>query len=109
MCARQSRAPRGRPRQSIPQALPDDLYDYAADPMPAAPGGLGTTSLMSSDCRSSMTGRRRCQSQRPRSTSSSGISATYSTVCSTLSMPTQAMRPCLCYHLMVTESHERGS
>jgi len=35
MCARQNRAPRGRPRQSVPQALPDDLYDYAADPMPA--------------------------------------------------------------------------
>lgn len=35
MCARQNRAPRGRPRQSVPQALPDNLYDYAADPMPA--------------------------------------------------------------------------
>ena len=35
MCARQNRVPRGRPRQSVPRALPDDLYDYADDPMPA--------------------------------------------------------------------------
>ncbi|MGI6247321.1 MAG: hypothetical protein ACOYJQ_16365 [Pseudochelatococcus sp.] len=35
MCARHRRAPRGRPRHSIPQAFPDDLYDYANDPTPA--------------------------------------------------------------------------
>lgn len=33
MCA-QSRAPKGRPRRSVPQTLPDDLYDYGDDPVP---------------------------------------------------------------------------
>lgn len=28
-----SRARRGRPRRSIPQTLPDDLYDYGSDPL----------------------------------------------------------------------------
>ena len=35
MSAQQSRARRGRPRRPIPQALPDDLYDYGNDPAPS--------------------------------------------------------------------------
>lgn len=35
MCAQRRRARKGRPRQPIPKALPDDLYDYADDPAPA--------------------------------------------------------------------------
>ena len=33
MCA-ERRARKGRPRQSIPEPLPDDLFDYADDPTP---------------------------------------------------------------------------
>ncbi len=29
MCAKHRRARKGRPRQSIPEPLPDDLFDYA--------------------------------------------------------------------------------
>lgn len=32
MCAQHRRARKGRPRQSIPRTLPNDLYDYADDP-----------------------------------------------------------------------------
>jgi hypothetical protein len=34
MSAQHIRARRGRPRRSVPQALPDDLYDYGDDPAP---------------------------------------------------------------------------
>lgn len=34
MCAERRRARKGRPRQSIPEALPDDLFDYADEPTP---------------------------------------------------------------------------
>ncbi|MCM2438552.1 hypothetical protein HGO34_02315 [Agrobacterium vitis] len=34
MCAQHSRARRGRPRRPVPQALPDDLYDYGDDTTP---------------------------------------------------------------------------
>ena len=34
MCAERRRARKGRPRQSIPEPLPDDLFDYADDPTP---------------------------------------------------------------------------
>ena len=34
MCAQRRRARKGRPRQPIPRALPDDLYDYDDDPAP---------------------------------------------------------------------------
>jgi hypothetical protein len=32
MSASHPRARRGRPRRSVPKALPDDLYDYGDDP-----------------------------------------------------------------------------
>ncbi len=35
MCAERRRARKGRPRQSIREPLPDDLFDYADDPAPA--------------------------------------------------------------------------
>lgn len=35
MSAQQCRARRGRPQRLIPQALPDDLYDYGDDPVPS--------------------------------------------------------------------------
>jgi hypothetical protein len=34
MCAERRRARKGRPRKSIPEPLPDDLFDYAADSAP---------------------------------------------------------------------------
>ena len=34
MCAQHRRAQRGRPPQSAPKTLPDDLYDYDDDPAP---------------------------------------------------------------------------
>ena len=34
MCAERRRARKGRPRQSIPEPLPDDLFDYADEPTP---------------------------------------------------------------------------
>jgi hypothetical protein len=34
MCAERRRARKGRPRQSIPEPLPNDLFDYADDPTP---------------------------------------------------------------------------
>ncbi len=34
MCAQHSHARKGRPRRPVPQALPDDLYDYSDDPAP---------------------------------------------------------------------------
>ncbi|MPZ37109.1 MAG: hypothetical protein GEU95_03435 [Rhizobiales bacterium] len=38
MCAQRRRARKGRPRQPVPKTLPDNLYDYAADPTPALSG-----------------------------------------------------------------------
>ncbi|ENQ7718352.1 hypothetical protein [Bombella apis] len=34
MCAERHRARKGRPRHPVPEALPDDLFDYAAEPTP---------------------------------------------------------------------------
>ncbi|MVA96058.1 hypothetical protein GN330_02140 [Nitratireductor sp. CAU 1489] len=34
MCAERRRARRGRPRTKALETLPDDLFDYAGDPMP---------------------------------------------------------------------------
>ena len=34
MCAERRRARKGRPRQPVPEALPDDLFDYADEPTP---------------------------------------------------------------------------
>ncbi|MCB1970010.1 MAG: hypothetical protein KDG54_06345 [Geminicoccaceae bacterium] len=34
MCAERRHARKGRPRTSAPETLPDDLFDYAADPTP---------------------------------------------------------------------------
>lgn len=34
MCAERRRARKGRPRHSIREPLPDDLFDYADDPAP---------------------------------------------------------------------------
>lgn len=35
MSAQHPRARRGLPRRSVPQALPNDLYDYSDDPAPS--------------------------------------------------------------------------
>ncbi len=35
MCAQRRRTRKGRPRQSIPRTLPDNLYDYGDDAAPA--------------------------------------------------------------------------
>ena len=32
MCAERHRARKGRPRHPVPEALPDDLFDYADEP-----------------------------------------------------------------------------
>ena len=34
MCAERRRARKGRPRHPVPEALPDDLFDYADEPTP---------------------------------------------------------------------------
>ncbi len=34
MCAERRRARKRRPRQPVPETLPDDLFDYADDPAP---------------------------------------------------------------------------
>ena len=34
MCAERRRARKGRPRQPVPETLPDDLFDYADEPTP---------------------------------------------------------------------------
>lgn len=34
MSAKRRRARKGRPRQPVPEALPDDLFDYADEPTP---------------------------------------------------------------------------
>lgn len=34
MCEERRRASKGRPRQPVPEALPDDLFDYADEPTP---------------------------------------------------------------------------
>lgn len=34
MCAERRRARKGRPRQPVPEKLPDDLFDYADEPTP---------------------------------------------------------------------------
>ena len=34
MCPERRHARKGRPRQSIPEPLPDDLFDYANEPTP---------------------------------------------------------------------------
>ncbi len=34
MCAERHRARKGRPRTTAPETLPDDLFDYADDPIP---------------------------------------------------------------------------
>ena len=34
MCAQRRRTRKGRPRQSAPKTLPDDLYDYDDEPVP---------------------------------------------------------------------------
>ncbi len=49
MCAEHRSARRGRPRQSIPESLPDDLFDYADDPMPDGRTRAGDTSLLGPD------------------------------------------------------------
>lgn len=34
MCAERRRARKGRPRQPVPETLPDNLFDYADEPTP---------------------------------------------------------------------------
>ncbi|GHC65107.1 hypothetical protein [Limoniibacter endophyticus] len=49
MCAERRRARKGRPRQSIPELLPDDLFDYADDPTPDDRTRAGDAPLLGSD------------------------------------------------------------
>lgn len=49
MCAERHRARKGRPRQSIPEPLPDDLFDYADDPTPDDRTRAGNTPLLGPD------------------------------------------------------------
>ena len=49
MCAERRRARRGRPRQSIPEPLPDDLFDYADDPTPDGRTRAGNMPLLGPD------------------------------------------------------------
>ena len=49
MCAERRRAHKGRPRQSIPEPLPDDLFDYADDPTPDDRTRAGNTPLLGPD------------------------------------------------------------
>ena len=46
MCAERRRARKGRPRQSIPEPLPDDLFDDADDPTPDDRTRAGNTPLL---------------------------------------------------------------
>lgn len=46
MCAERCRARKGRPRQSIPEPLPDDLFDYADDLAPNGRTRPGYTPLL---------------------------------------------------------------
>ena len=49
MCAQHHRARRGRPRQPIPEILPDDLFDYADDPTPAGRARTSDAPLLGPD------------------------------------------------------------
>ena len=49
MCTDRRRARKGRPRQSIPEPLPDDLFDYADDPAPDGRARAGNTPLLGPD------------------------------------------------------------
>ncbi|WP_157020356.1 hypothetical protein [Mesorhizobium xinjiangense] len=49
MCAERRRARKGRPRQSIPEALPDDLFDYADEPAPDGRTRADDTPLLGPD------------------------------------------------------------
>lgn len=41
--------PQGRPRQSIPEPLPDDLFDYVDDPTPGGRTRTGGAPLLGPD------------------------------------------------------------
>ncbi|VZR37580.1 Uncharacterised protein [Escherichia coli] len=82
MCAEHRRARKGRPRKSIPEPLPDDLFDYADDPAPDGQARAEDTPLLGPN------GQRMCVtddcpriflSTKPRLTCSSVGSATCST------------------------------
>jgi hypothetical protein len=49
MCAERRRARKGRPRQSIPEALPDDHFDYADEPTPDGRTRADDTLLLGPD------------------------------------------------------------
>jgi len=49
MCAERRRARRGRPRQSIPEPLPNDLFDYTDDPTPDARKRAGDAPFLGPD------------------------------------------------------------
>lgn len=51
MCAERRHARKGRPRQSSPEPLPDDLFDYADDPASDARAQAGNTPLLGPDGR----------------------------------------------------------
>jgi hypothetical protein len=49
MCAERRHARKGRPRQSIPEPLPDDLFDYADNPAPDGRARAGEAPLLGPD------------------------------------------------------------
>lgn len=49
MCAERRGARKGRPRQSTPETLPDDLFDYADEPTPAGRTRAGDAPLLGPD------------------------------------------------------------
>ncbi|PRD41670.1 hypothetical protein C5748_20570 [Phyllobacterium phragmitis] len=46
MCAERRHARKGRPRQPVPETLPDDLFDYADDPAPDGRARAGDAPLL---------------------------------------------------------------
>jgi len=49
MCAECRRVRKGRPRQPVPETLPDDLFDYADDPTPDGRTRASDTPLLGSN------------------------------------------------------------
>lgn len=49
MCAKRRRSNRGRPPRPAPETLPDDLYDYDADPDPTGRMRRNDTPLLGPD------------------------------------------------------------
>lgn len=49
MCAERRRARKGRPRQPVPETLPEDLFDYADEPTRDSRARAGDAPLLGPD------------------------------------------------------------